>query len=323
MLISIIIPAFNAEKTIEKSLNSILTQVRDIDYEIIIVDDGSTDATKEIILPYCASFNVIYLWQVNSKQSVARNHGLKYAKGEYVFFFDADDVVENSMIKKMIHKIKITKSDLVICGIRKIFIDANGHKREVDELHSSLENADYPIESFLVSGKEMDAGLWNKIFKRKVIIDFNLSFENGNFFEDSLFVMKYLLAMTGDIYFIPEPLYSLYKRKGTTTTEYNEDIISYAKDYLNKVNISCNENGGLNGSCEKSFLLRLYLHVFHHHIKYAPVWNVKKMQYLKETFNINSEIVFFNDLSIKYKLAALAVLISPRGYSFIYKKMMA
>ncbi|AFI91094.1 glycosyltransferase family 2 protein [Pectobacterium parmentieri] len=323
MLISIIIPAFNAEKTIGKCLDSILRQVDGVNYEIIVIDDGSTDKTKEVIFKYQNGCNIVYLWQSNSKQSIARNHGLEHAKGEYIFFFDADDIVENGMIPKMIHHIKDTESDLVVCGIKKIFIDNHGNKHEVDEVYSGLEKTESPIESFLTSGKEMDAGLWNKIFKRRIISDHNIMFDNGNFFEDNLFVLKYLLSINGNICFIHEPLYLLYKRAGSTTTAYNKDIISYAKDYLNKVKESCNIEGGLSESCENAFLLRLYIHIFHHHVKYSPAWGVREMLSLKSFFNINIKTVFFNSLPTKYKIAAFMVLIFPRGYSFVYKKMMS
>ncbi|MFH1612729.1 MAG: glycosyltransferase [bacterium] len=86
--ISVIIPTYNAAQYIEKSLKSVLNQTYK-DFEIIIVDDGSTDNTKEVLKPYLSS--IIYIYQQNKKQAFARNIAIKKAQGDYIAFLDADD----------------------------------------------------------------------------------------------------------------------------------------------------------------------------------------------------------------------------------------
>ncbi|KAB2867528.1 MAG: glycosyltransferase family 2 protein, partial [Bacteroidales bacterium] len=92
-LISVIIPTYNAERFIIETLTSVINQSY-THWECIIIDDGSTDSTKEIIDEYCKADNRIkYYYQKNSGPSVARNVGVKIALGEYIQFLDSDDVL--------------------------------------------------------------------------------------------------------------------------------------------------------------------------------------------------------------------------------------
>lgn len=88
-MFSIVIPAYNAEKTIKASVNSVLNQSNN-DFEIIIIDDGSVDKTKDVIADYDDN-RIRYIYQENSGVSAARNRGIKESKGEFVCFLDADD----------------------------------------------------------------------------------------------------------------------------------------------------------------------------------------------------------------------------------------
>ena len=91
MLVSIIMPAFNASKTIFDSINSVQSQTYQ-NWEMIIIDDGSTDNTKDIITPFLSDYRIKYLRQLNSGPSIARNNGINKAKGKYLAFLDSDDI---------------------------------------------------------------------------------------------------------------------------------------------------------------------------------------------------------------------------------------
>ena len=97
--VSIIVPAYNVENYIERCIESLLSQTLK-EIEIIIVNDGSTDQTKEKILPYIKKYpeKVIYLEKENGGLSSARNYGMPYAKGEYIAFIDSDDYVEKRYV---------------------------------------------------------------------------------------------------------------------------------------------------------------------------------------------------------------------------------
>ena len=116
MLISIIVPAYNVEKYIEKCLDSLLNQTFD-DYQIIVVNDGSTDRTDEIIQQKYLD-KVVYIdKKTNSGLSDTRNVGMKFATGEYIIFVDGDDYVNNSCIQKIRSIIKSHRDvDVVYVG---------------------------------------------------------------------------------------------------------------------------------------------------------------------------------------------------------------
>ena len=114
--ISVIIPAYNAEKYLSEALDSVVFQtMHDSDYEIIIVNDGSTDHTSDILHSYQKKYpNIIVCNKENGGPSSARNAGLDMARGEYIYFFDADDVLINDTLSALFSCAKEHHSDLII-----------------------------------------------------------------------------------------------------------------------------------------------------------------------------------------------------------------
>ncbi len=112
-LVSIIIPTYNREKTIRESVCSVLDQSYG-DIEVIVVDDGSTDHTKEV-LEDINDNRLRYIFQTNSGACNARNHGIKEARGEYIAFQDSDDLWHKDKLKKQIQIIESGKAKVVFC----------------------------------------------------------------------------------------------------------------------------------------------------------------------------------------------------------------
>ena len=99
MLFSIIIPTYNREKFLPKAIESVINQSHN-NWELIIVDDGSTDNTKSLIEDYQKKENRIkYIFQENSERSVARNNGIKNAKGDWICFLDSDDLYHETHLE--------------------------------------------------------------------------------------------------------------------------------------------------------------------------------------------------------------------------------
>ena len=122
--VSFIIPAYNSEKTIEKTISSILNQDdSDVEFEIIVVDDGSTDNTGDIIRKYGRT--VRYIKTENNGVASARNTGVKYARGDYYIFVDSDDYVSQSLLSDMQKYIEIG-ADLIKWS--PILVDEDGNK---------------------------------------------------------------------------------------------------------------------------------------------------------------------------------------------------
>ena len=111
-LISIIIPTYNRGHIINRAINSVLTQSFS-DYEILIIDDGSTDDSKNIIQPYFKNTHVKYLFQENKGVCSARNMGAKNSTGEYLLFLDSDDVFKEDALKNYSNKITHDKPDII------------------------------------------------------------------------------------------------------------------------------------------------------------------------------------------------------------------
>jgi len=130
MLISIIVPSYNVEKYLMRCLESINNQTFD-DYEVILIDDGSTDSTGDICEQYCMNhpkFRVVH--KQNEGLGYARNTGLEYAKGEYICFIDSDDYIEKDMLKNLYECLKANNADTCIGGFKRVFSDRTGNQYE-------------------------------------------------------------------------------------------------------------------------------------------------------------------------------------------------
>lgn len=187
-MISIIIPAYNAEKYIERSVNSCLKQDY-LDIEIIIVDDGSTDKTLNISRKLQKNINKInVLKQQNSGVSAARNLGIASAKGEYIIFLDADDYLESDFCTKMLSEME-KDIDLVVCGYTK-----EGKRGSITrEIPKCRETYNRELKyNVLKSLKESNClfTCWNKMFRKKYIKKYFKC--NMSFAEDSAFVANYI-----------------------------------------------------------------------------------------------------------------------------------
>ena len=184
-LLSIIVPVYNAEKYLEKCLDSIINQTFR-DYETILIDDGSTDRSGIICDEYAvkdARFKVIH--QKNSGVSSARNTGLDIAQGKYLGFIDSDDVIKNDMFEKMIKVIEENKCDFVICGFDYIDYTGNtirdiGNKNHMDRL---LDKADLLQMAFALNQKVFYGSVWNKLFKADIVKKIKFD-ETISLFED-------------------------------------------------------------------------------------------------------------------------------------------
>lgn len=191
IVVSVILPVYNAEKYLEKCISSIINQSHEC-FELIIVNDGSTDGSENIIRKYLNKKNVKYIKQDNQGVSRARNTAIQNAIGEYLIFVDADDKLPKDSLKNRIRNIK--NSDLVIGSYSII----NEYEDEIGKMSSTgknlIDNRD--ALRMLVAASEIgyQGYLWNKMFKRDIIVKNNIFFEPDIFYgEDRLFVAEYLI----------------------------------------------------------------------------------------------------------------------------------
>lgn len=185
MELSIIIPIYNAEKFLDECLNSV-KNIKNIDFECLMIDDGSTDGSKDICAKY-VNERFKYIFKENSGVSSTRNYGIKKAKGEYILFLDADDYLNEEIEEILLNAID-SKSDFVIFDYN---IDLNGkkiHKGYLKQKEDLLEDVIYKI----YSTSELNT-CWGKLFKSNIIKNNGLNFyEDIKIGEDQLFVMEYI-----------------------------------------------------------------------------------------------------------------------------------
>jgi len=321
-LLSIIIPMYNAQDTIERCIESVENQKVDFCFEIIVVDDGSTDKSVDIVKKLQINNDNIKLFQQkNMKQAMARNNGLKVSNGKFIMFFDADDTIESNMLGLMTDKVDMG-NDLVMCGIRKKY--DSKEIIESDPILRGFSDKSELIINYLTKNKELDVGLWNKIFLSKIIKNNNIDFSNDNFFEDSLFVLKYLCCCNvSKIKYIDENLYNLYKHDGSTTMHFDSKIDLLSKSYLDKVRKVLSINHiVLDPNIMNAINVRIYLYVVHHHIKFDDAWNEDKQKKYLSVFNISS-LKLLKYLSFKYKWAFIMAKFFPKVYAYVYTKYKA
>lgn len=182
-MISIIIPAYNAERTIGRCVESVLSQTFQ-DWEMILVDDGSQDGTLE----KCKSFKdnrIRVVHKDNGGASSARNEGLSYAHGEYISFIDADDYVEHDYLANLYRGAEF---DLSISGF------CYGNTPECSSFHIELANRE-------TMGRELSKLInadqlcypWGRLFKRSIIETYHIRFDEAmRFAEDNVFNWEYL-----------------------------------------------------------------------------------------------------------------------------------
>ena len=189
-LLSIVVPVYNKEDTLERALISI-TQQRCRDFEIIIVNDGSTDNTYSICQKWARQDERIRIVdQENRGVAAARNKGLQAATGQYLAFVDPDDYVEENWLSDLFSD---RLSDLVVWGYDRQKYDKNGallsHKYEIpiDEPFGTVS----PNELFQME-TQIVYPLWNKLFNRSIIEENNITFPNIQCWEDACFVLEYV-----------------------------------------------------------------------------------------------------------------------------------
>lgn len=201
-LISLIIPIYNAEKYLEDAINSIVNQSIGFDnIELILVDDCSTDTSKIIIEKYAEKYpNIIrfYLNENHGHPGFGRNIGLENATADYIMFMDNDDELDKNMCKRLYETITEENADVVCCGTHTI--DPLGDKKEITPYRGGIEK-----ENFIIIKDDdiplfKNNSLWNKIYRKSIINENNIRFEENTYADDLIFTSSYFLKSKKLIY---------------------------------------------------------------------------------------------------------------------------
>lgn len=235
--LSIIIPVYNVEKYLHRCLESVIKSTFK-DFELIIINDGSKDASEQVVLDFKEKYSdyedkIMYIKKENSGVSETRNMGIEKAAGRYITFIDSDDYIEDDMLELMMNKMNESDFDIVACNARLVY--GNNKKDHIvsSGYNSDLYHKDKIRETMLVQYPVM----WNKIYKTEIIK--KIKFTSGVWYEDMEYLLK-LYPHINSIGVVNKPLYNYFQRENSITYTYNdklydiinnmESVIAYYKE---------------------------------------------------------------------------------------------
>ena len=235
IVVSVVIPIYNAAQYIERCLDRFVAQTFD-DFELVLVNDGSTDGSGDICVRYAAEHsNIRVVHQLNKGVGAARQAGLELATGKYVIFADPDDWVEPTMLYELFEKAETEQADVVLCDF---FVNNELEEHHVKQCPSSLKAND--VFRQLILG-ELHGSTWNKLYRLQMLRENGVSFPIGvNYCEDLWFNCEVMLsnphvAYLGKAYYHYDMFTndnSLSRKVTCKTLQDYKSFISYAINHL-------------------------------------------------------------------------------------------
>lgn len=278
MTVSIIIPVYNGERHICKCIDSIMRQTF-ADFEVIIVDDGSTDNTCNLLKNICVKYKDIFVFrQKNKGVSCARNSGIKYAKGKYLCFIDSDDYIEFDFLDRLIKNVEEGGCDWVLSGIKDFDKDKIVKVLNLPEKDYVLSDEEDCLQFFRLP---LLTAPFAKLYRRDIIINNGLFFnEKIAYAEDREFNICYAqhvriaksLSYTG-YYYRTDSVNSLSKKKRPYKFKYDLLYWNFLKDNFFQRRHRSNE--------VNSFLVNILYHCVNDDVKFlAESYSPKEMNHI-------------------------------------------
>lgn len=269
-LISVIIPAFNVEQYIGRSIDSVLGQTYQ-NVEIIIVDDGSVDHTAEIIDAYASKDQRVHSFhKPNGGVSSARIEGLRHATGEYITFVDGDDYIEPDMYLHLMENALKYDADISHCGYKMVFpgdrVDLYYGTYQLHEM-----NHDEGLLE-LLKGTLVEPGIWNKLYRKDIVLGFNES----ELWDSNIRINEDLLMN-----------YIFFKKANTSVFE---DIPFY--HYMMRSNSSSNKKNNIHNYIDP---LRVIERIHFETANYAEINSIVYERYLRALINVSSQKIDKNE----------------------------
>lgn len=216
--ISIIVPIYNAQKTLERCIDSILKQDYS-DFELLLINDGSKDESGKICDAYAEQDSrVRVIHKENSGVSASRNLALKEAKGEYLQFLDADDWITPNATRLLVESLEQNCCDMVIADFYRVIGERLSHKGSIDEdgVLSREEFANLMMEN---PADFYYGVLWNKLYKKSIIEKNSLCMNPKiSWCEDFMFNLEYIRHCE-NIFVLQVPIYYYVKTKGSLVSQ--------------------------------------------------------------------------------------------------------
>lgn len=309
ILVSIIIPVYNAENTILRCLESIFLQTYE-NLEIIVVDDGSIDKTLQI-LKTISDKRLKIISKDNGGVSTARNKGLDIASGEFIAFIDSDDFVEKDFIYFMLKSAIKNSADIVVCDVVQIINKKKFIYEDIGGIVGSINSFDYL--KLLMTDKNSQGWVCNKFFRKEILnnIVFN---EDIKYSEDKLFLI-FAILKSKKIYKLNKALYNydlVYKNFSPLHYQNGLKIDKILKEFFIK-------SGLYENFKNEIFFIKITNYMF----LVVNKDKFKKNEYKNELKGLASDIKnivkspFFKELNIKFRVI-FKVLNFLKNITFIY-----
>lgn len=226
---SIIVPVYNSINFLNDCILSILEQTYS-NYEIILINDGSTDGSDLFCTQLAKDFTNIYvIHQKNKGLSIARNNGIKASTGEYVIFFDSDDYwVSKDFLRIAAQALEHKQNDLIIFGYKRLKVRKKSDLKlnSNDILPADLRSK--KVVTKLYRNKLLVSSACNKIVRRELLINNSLFFEESRLSEDIEWSYQ-LFKMTNEIMIIPKKIYIYVDTQDSITSRFNRNHYSHLK----------------------------------------------------------------------------------------------
>jgi len=317
MYLSFIVPVYNTSAYLPKCIDSLLHQdIPKSDYQIILVNDGSTDHSLSICETYKEKHDhIILLSQTNSGQSSARNLGMKYATGKYIWFVDSDDYIENNCIQKCLNICDKNQLDILLFCADEIDENYNFVK-QLQYFSNSETNHIFQGKDFLAS-KHFFNCIPFYIYRRGFLEEENISFYEGIYHEDNEVLPK-IFYPTKKILGYNQVLYHVHLRPNSTMRSINPkkafDLIKVARSLLNYMVQNVDKNDyplfcSLISKAVNASLLNTY------------ILDKKSIQQLKQEWYHNKDIFKWMKQSDvrKYRIESFFFQLFPRHIGWIYR----
>ncbi len=220
--VSVIIPVYQVENYLERAVDSVLAQTLP-EIEILLVDDGSEDASPQICDRYAEEYpdRIRVIHQENQGLGMARNAGLDLASGAYVAFLDSDDTVEPAMYEELYEKAVEGDYDIVMCDVRIHYVEENR-----SSVVSTYSGKEIDLPDYLAHGNNITYSV-NKLFRRSV-------WEENRYekmlFEDIALIPS-LVTHYPHIGYVPKPFYQYYRRDNTLSTTQSGDMVDIIRAF--------------------------------------------------------------------------------------------
>jgi len=303
--ISVIVPVYNVEKYIEKCILSILSQTYN-NYELILLNDGSTDGSYDVILKYEDNPRVTIINKPNTGQSDTRYQGLLIAKGDYVYFVDSDDFIETNALEVLVEQVDKTNADVVFGRYR--LVDENGNILRTQKNYSA--NSLNGVENILrnaISFTDFKASLCLKLIRKDLFIkSFNDEVRELRVNED-MYLSISLSAYCNKVVFINNVIYNVLQREGSLSRGIKPELVTSNEVIYRYAQLIVKERG-LWEFCKNEFY-RGYIKAILYCLALAAIKGKSFSEYKSNYELLNKDAIYYSEeLSINKQ----ALLISQK-----------